>query len=276
MSTLPRHDIDAQRTDPGPLLEALAAAGAVINKPSSFLCPFHPDTHPSAGIFIGDDGAWRFKCQACGEHGDVYDIRKRNGAGGLGEQVRAGGQMLQVANSANCKPASAADVARLNAKYAKSNAKTYTIAEAQQAALRMVRSDKGETYRQTAEWVYKWQGVEYGRVLRFDGIDGKSYRPLRVVDGGYQIGDPQTWRPYRVDELPADDWVYVVEGEKACDALWGIGVPAVTSAHGSKSASKTDWSMLAGRDVIIWPDNDKAGTGYASEVAAMLTKVGVA
>jgi putative DNA primase/helicase len=262
MSTLPRHQLDAQRTDSGPLLEALTAAGATINKPSAICCPYHPDTNPSAGIFRGDDGAWRFKCQVCGVHGDVYDIRQRNGEGTLGEQVRATMPKLEPPKMPPPTPASKPP-------------KTYaTVGEAQQALLRFVQSVKGETYRQTAEWVYRWQGDEYARVLRFDGIDGKTFRPLRVVSGGYQIGDPQTWHPYRVDELPNDATVYIVEGEKAADALWSIGIPATTSAHGAKSARNTNWSSLKGRNVVIWPDRDEPGNGYASEVAALLTKAG--
>jgi len=263
----PRYHIDPQRAAAGPLLQALEAAGADVSRPSAIRCPFHEDNHPSAGVYESE-GVWRFKCHGCGYLGDVIDVTAK------AKGVTTADVLREL--KATSKPASATDVARLNAKYAKGNAKTYTIAEAQQALLRSVQSSKGETYRLTAVWVYKWQGVEYARVLRFDGIDGKTFRPLRVVDGGYQIGDPQTWRPYRIDDVPADGWVYIVEGEKAADALWSIGVPAVTSAHGSKSASKTDWSSLKGRSVVIWPDHDEPGTGYASEVAALLTKVGVA
>jgi hypothetical protein len=65
--------------------------------------------------------------------------------------------------------------------------------------------------------------------------------------------------------------VYVTEGEKCADALAGLGLLATTSAHGSNVAHKTDWAPLAGRDVLMFPDNDEAGTGYARDVAAILT-----
>lgn len=35
------------------------------------LCPFHPDTNPSAQVNLLQD---RFTCFACGVHGDILDI----------------------------------------------------------------------------------------------------------------------------------------------------------------------------------------------------------
>lgn len=63
------------------------------------------------------------------------------------------------------------------------------------------------------------------------------------------------------------------EGEKAADALRSIGLTATTSAHGAKSADKTDWRPLAGKEVILWPDNDAAGRTYIESVIAILTKL---
>ena len=41
----------------------------------------------------------------------------------------------------------------------------------------------------------------------------------------------------------------------------------VTSMNGAKSERKTDWSPLAGRNVVIWADNDEPGREYARQVA---------
>jgi hypothetical protein len=39
------------------------------------LCPFHQDTHPTNfNIYRGRDSEYRFRCFACGEHGDVIDF----------------------------------------------------------------------------------------------------------------------------------------------------------------------------------------------------------
>ncbi len=52
-----------------------------------------------------------------------------------------------------------------------------------------------------------------------------------------------------------------------------LGLIATTSAHGSKSASKTDWSPLMKREVAILPDADDAGDRYAEDVAHLLGKL---
>ncbi|MBX3391638.1 MAG: DUF3987 domain-containing protein [Phycisphaeraceae bacterium] len=87
-----------------------------------------------------------------------------------------------------------------------------------------------------------------------------------------------TPRPlYRLPDLLATkpgDRVYVTEGEKAADAARAVGLMATTSPHGSKSAGKADWSPLAGRDVVILPDNDRAGEQYAADVARLCIAAG--
>ncbi|MEI6506523.1 MAG: hypothetical protein WCO90_11685 [Planctomycetota bacterium] len=65
----------------------------------------------------------------------------------------------------------------------------------------------------------------------------------------------------------------VTEGEKAADAATALGYIAVTSAHGANSAQKTDWSPLAGKVVVLLPDNDEVGEQYAREVCRLLRDV---
>ena len=44
------------------------------------------------------------------------------------------------------------------------------------------------------------------------------------------------------------------------------GLVATTSAHGAQSPHKSDWSPLAGKDVVILPDHDAPGENYAKAV----------
>ena len=67
--------------------------------------------------------------------------------------------------------------------------------------------------------------------------------------------------------------IFVVEGEKAGDAGRSIGLTCTTSFGGAKGPHKTDWEPLAGRTVVIVPDNDEAGEGYAAKVADLLAKL---
>src|SRR5690606_27644388 len=99
----------------------------------------------------------------------------------------------------------------------------------------------------------------------------KSFRPIHRHKGGWCIGAPEQWPLYGLADLPATPGrVYVVEGEKCRDILAKLGLPVVASAGGASSANKTDWSPLAGYDVVILPDNDKAGQGYADDVTREL------
>ncbi|GEQ96636.1 hypothetical protein JCM17844_02730 [Iodidimonas gelatinilytica] len=125
-------------------------------------------------------------------------------------------------------------------------------------------------------YVYKdSDGQPYGYIYRFDLADGgKSFQPYDPVTDQWQM--PPRRLPYQADRIhgSADDLLIVTEGEKAADALLGLGLVATTSMGGSNAAHKTDWSLLAGRSVVIWPDHDQAGMAYAQSVAAKLLEQG--
>ena len=50
----------------------------------------------------------------------------------------------------------------------------------------------------------------------------------------------------------------------------------ITSPGGSKAARKADWSSVASRRVVIWPDADDPGVRYADDVADMVRRAGAA
>lgn len=62
--------------------------------------------------------------------------------------------------------------------------------------------------------------------------------------------------------------VWIAEGEKATDALSALlpGAAVVSWQGGAQAVSKADFSPLAGRDVVIWPDHDEAGKQAAEAV----------
>ncbi|QDV34652.1 hypothetical protein ElP_25440 [Tautonia plasticadhaerens] len=139
-------------------------------------------------------------------------------------------------------------------------------------------------------WVARWayrdaDGEEAMRIYRFEPADAadpdpgakrpKSYRPFhRGADGRWYAGDPAGPLPlYRLPELADAAEVLVVEGEKAAEAARRLGLVACTSAHGAKSARKSDWAPLAGKLVTICPDNDSDGRAYASAVAGLLARL---
>ncbi|MDZ4688653.1 MAG: DUF3987 domain-containing protein, partial [Planctomycetaceae bacterium] len=122
-------------------------------------------------------------------------------------------------------------------------------------------------------WPYhSTDGELVGMVCRWDRPDGtKTIRPVSLIDGRWRhAGMPEPRPLYRWPDLLADEVVFVCEGEKAADAVRSLGLVATTSPHGAKSADKTDWSPLAGKQVVILPDNDAPGVQYAETVAALL------
>jgi hypothetical protein len=124
-----------------------------------------------------------------------------------------------------------------------------------------------------------------GYVLRFDGADGKEFRPLTLWPDSVSGRLEWRWeswptpRPlYGLKELaerPSAD-VVVCEGEKATDAARRLlpDFVVITSPNGSKSADKADWSPLSGRNVVIWADADSPGYVYAQAVTKCATTAG--
>jgi hypothetical protein len=113
-------------------------------------------------------------------------------------------------------------------------------------------------------------------IVRWDTAHGKDIRPVSKTAEGWIIGGMPEPRPlYRLPDLLArsEEQVYVCEGEEAADAAATLGLLATTSPHGCESASKADWRPLAGREVVILPDNDDAGQGYARDVASILVRL---
>jgi len=128
----------------------------------------------------------------------------------------------------------------------------------------------------TSRWDYHdADGELVGAILRWNQSDGgKEIRPVARDGDGWIIGGMPEPRPlYMLPELANADRVYVVEGEKAADAARSIGLAATTSPHGSKSAKKADWAPLAGKEIILVPDNDDPGWKYVESVAKILAEV---
>jgi len=122
--------------------------------------------------------------------------------------------------------------------------------------------------------------------LRFRKADGeKDIRPVTLWRN--KPGKPPCWRIagepgvrplYGLDRLAARPAapVLLVEGEKTADAA-GKRFPdfvAVTWPGGSNAAGKADFSALAGRHVVVWPDADEPGRKAAQAAARAAVAAG--
>ena len=129
----------------------------------------------------------------------------------------------------------------------------------------------------TAKWDYLTaEGQLIGCVYRYDPPGRrKEFRPWCAKRKKMAPPDP---RPlYNQPGMATVDAVVLVEGEKCAQALIDGGVVATTAMHGAHAPiDKTDWSPLAGKQVVIWPDRDKAGWDYAMAAADAALTAGAA
>jgi len=111
------------------------------------------------------------------------------------------------------------------------------------------------------------------------GETGKTYRLYKVDADGRKhstLGDARIV-PYNLpallDAKTAGRNVFLVEGEKAADAIKSIGMIATTAHTGAGSWPAAITEYFAGAQVIIVPDNDVAGWGYAYKAAEAILPI---
>lgn len=133
--------------------------------------------------------------------------------------------------------------------------------------------------------VHKYRDVDgtlLGYTCRWNLPEGrKEIRPMRY--GMFKGREGFHWKGWKGDSKrplyglydiaqrdPAAT-VLVVEGEKAADRTAALfpDFVAVSPMNGAESPHLADWSPIAGRDVVIWPDKDQAGKEFARHVAQL-------
>lgn len=132
--------------------------------------------------------------------------------------------------------------------------------------------------------VYDYQDLNgrlIGHMCRFDKADGsKEFRPYVKIGGIFKWeGFPEPRPLYNLPVLKEkpEARALIVEGEKTCLAAERIfpDMAVLTWPHGAKAWAKADWTVLLGREVIIWPDNDAEGKKAATGIADHLMSQGI-
>jgi hypothetical protein len=133
-----------------------------------------------------------------------------------------------------------------------------------------------------SEWVYTDENeIPLFVKQRYKTFDakGKTYKTLRIMADGSRVGKLGDCRivPYRLTEVQqavtAGKVVYIAEGEKAVDALCSLGVTATTSHAGAGGWNSDLNQYFSGANVVVVPDNDTAGWGYAAKIVESLLPV---
>lgn len=109
------------------------------------------------------------------------------------------------------------------------------------------------------------------QVCRFEPKDFRQRQP----DGsGWKFTMEGARRVlYRLPEILAADLVWIAEGEKDADTLAAMGLVATTNVGGAKKWDASYSVALRGKDVVIVPDNDKAGEEHRDTLVKALASV---
>jgi len=130
--------------------------------------------------------------------------------------------------------------------------------------------------------VYKIRDLD-GHVVaehvRIDSPTGKKFwwrRGGRRGLGGLALRELPLYGIEKLRDLPAGSTVVVAEGEKAAEALWNAGVPAVGTVCGAAvTPSPEVLAPLKNFNVVLWADNDDKGIRHMQNVAQVLFSLGI-
>jgi hypothetical protein len=136
-----------------------------------------------------------------------------------------------------------------------------------------------------AHWAYRSEsGKPVFFTCRVEEVtaDGKKKKDVFPVSWVKDRWKSKWWpapRPlYNFPNLVANPTtpVIVVEGEKCADAGTPVFVNSVvtTSSGGSERLKQSDWTVLAGRRVAVFRDDDEPGRKYEQEVVVIALKLG--
>ena len=284
-------DLDKYR---GQIRRFLELCGIDIKPDGTMRCisPDHADEHPSAHCY--EERVW---CAVCDISWDIFDacglvkgmgnskstFRERvrivketlgdfSGEGALSGKTSARGEShgskSPMSGTAGSTPASSnfIPLPLEDAKRIYGEARKWMLSTAKKLGW-------GDTIN--GSWTCK---DPEGRVeiltVRFEG----GRRPKNVITFWYDGIKVQCKAPpvrlFGRDLLaarPADP-VCIHEGEKCWQAAQAIpGYVPVTWNGGAKKAKLVDWNPLAGREIVIYPDDDEPGTATAQYLRSLLS-----
>lgn len=139
-------------------------------------------------------------------------------------------------------------------------------------------------FNKSGQYCYRdYEGRVLGYVIRFEKDKDKMTLPLtycindRGSKGWWWKGFPVPRLPYGAELLKgSSNTILIVEGEKKCESARSLfpDMTVISWIAGTGSVHLTDWSALAGRDVVLWPDNDEPGLKCMAKLKNILEGFG--
>jgi predicted P-loop ATPase len=237
------------------------------------LCPFHDDKSPSFHVVP----AKRFyHCFSCGATGDAIDwIEHFEGVGFREAAERLGA--LDVGALTPAEP-TAAERAHLEPRVTK--APPANAGQPDMESRRWGRPKATWEYRggdgELLFYVARYEYLEDGVLKKVTPQWTWGSRDGRVW--GWGMGHFNKPRPlYGLDRLAQrpDSPILLVEGEKSAEAAQAL-LPryvVLTWPGGAQAVKHAVFSILEGRDVVLWPDADRPGIEAMRQIARILDGV---
>lgn len=279
------------------LPDLLLSYGIALKKTGneySCLCYAHDDSNPSMSVYINGNNNWNAHCHACGAGGSV--IKVYCDLAGLDfdnkQDVTAAYKALETGEYHSGKP------------FAVIHNETPLPKEKPERTMLVPPKD---TPPPKMGWLEK-DGIKWGEphevhIYRQPNGDpwyyearwnlvnpetGEIKKECRCFSWGKRgVSAPAKWecshhlppRPlYGLDQVAAksDAQVVVCEGPRKASAAQALlpMVPCVGWAGGANGWHKSDWSPLAGKACILWPDADDVGRAAMDELANHLLAIG--
>jgi predicted P-loop ATPase len=247
------------------------------------LCPIHKERTPS---FHAEDAIGRAHCFGCGFSADHFEFVERMDSLSFRDAVAKVGAMAGITVEGGgeyvAKPIPVREAAPdpyAGYEFIPAPADAQPIIPGKRTP-KLRNPKKGTEPTYTPEAVYPYYNAD-GELVGYD---------LRVIIEGTKLtptilwarnGDWQGWCHGRLPKMPIlgledvlanpDKQVLVVEGGKCRDAAreaLGGRVVVVSWCGGTNSVKGTDWSPLAGRSLLLWPDHDEGGYKAMAEVVS--------
>ena len=220
------------------------------------ICPFHEEKTPSCHVRLAEK--WLYHCFGCGSSGDTADYLQHTRGMSVKESLRMadGGYDSRVRASDHIQKS------RASRKKEEKIIKVLPPCDVQYFYPDMHGELKFIVQR------YYFEGSK-----RFAQFTPRGDKWLIGLDTD-MAKDRPLYNLRKLLDADPDKYVLVVEGEKCADLLKEHFPNAVVVcwACGTNSVSKTDWSPLYGRKIMLCADANPVGYLCMYEIAKILTE----